>query len=219
MTSPIQPSSGKNADKINPNKALEPEQIIKEQPGTTFDSHMKRGAAPQSGQGAAGVTGSPTPLDLARTTTFQTAGPSFDSLIAQAKGAQDTLGTVGKQLQNPNLKLKRSQTHLLRNKLTDATDHINAAGTKLGIDPAQIKPGPNGGHVERFLSYINAGQNQFIAIQAKLQEMSASGQQLNAGDMMLLQAKMGVAQQEIEYSSTLLSKVIDSIKQIMAIQL
>ena len=28
MTSPIQPSSGKNADKINPNKALEPELFL-----------------------------------------------------------------------------------------------------------------------------------------------------------------------------------------------
>jgi hypothetical protein len=158
-------------------------------------------------------------MDLPRSTTFQTAGPSFDSLIAQAKGAQDTLGNVGKQLQSPNLKLKRSQTHLLRNKLTDAHANINAAGAKLGLDPAQAKPSGNGGHMEKFLSYINAGQDQFTAIQSKLQEMSSSGQQLNAGDMMLLQAKMGVAQQEIEYSSTLLSKVIDSIKQIMAIQL
>ena len=107
----------------------------------------------------------------------------------------------------------------MRNKLTDAHANINAAGAKLGLDPSSVQSSSNGGHMEKFLSYINAGQDQFTAIQSKLQEMSSSGQQLNAGDMMLLQAKMGVAQQEIEYSSTLLSKVIDSIKQIMAIQL
>jgi hypothetical protein len=218
MTGPIDPLSGKGAEKIVSNPGLEPEQIIREQPSTSFDSQMKKGAAPQGGQNAAHVGQTATPMDLARSNAFQTAGPSFNSLIAQAKGAQDTLGVVGKQLQNPNLKLKRSQTHLLRNKLTDANTHLNTAGAKLGLEPTQIKSGSNGGHIERFLSYINAGQDQFGAIQSKLQEMSSSGQQLNAGDMLLLQSKMGVAQQEIEYSSTLLSKVIDSIKQIMAVQ-
>jgi hypothetical protein len=218
MTGPIQPLPGKGPDKIA-NKGLEPEQIIKEQPGTSFDAHMKKGSGAQGGQATTSATSGTSPMDLPKSTTFQTAGPSFNSLIAQAKGAQDTLGSVGKQLQNPNLKLKRSQTHLLRNKLSDAHENINAAGSKLGLDPAEIKASAQGGHIEKFLSYINAGQDQFTAIQAKLQEMSSSGQQLNAGDMLLLQSKMGVAQQEIEYSSTLLSKVIDSIKQVMAIQL
>ena len=37
--------------------------------------------------------------------------------------------------------------------------------------------------------------------------------------MLLLQAKMNLAQQEIEYSSTLLSKVMSSITTLMGIQL
>lgn len=218
MSTPIIPPSEKGPDKIVPSKSLEPEQVIREQPNTSFDSYMNKGAAPPTGAGKS-TGASTTPIDLARPSNLQSAEPSVNSLISQTKSAQDSLGTVGKQLQNPNLKLKRSQTHLLKNKLTDAHAHINAAGAKLGLEPAEIKPSGNGGPIQKFLSYVNAGQDQFSAIQAKLQEMSASGQQLNAGDMMLLQAKMGVAQQEIEYSSSLLSKVIDSIKQIMAIQL
>ena len=218
MANPTDPIN-KGLSEVSKGKPLEPEEVIKEKPGADFASHMQKGSGAQTGGPVGAATGSsPTPLELARPANFQPAAPSFNSLLSQAKGAQDTLGTVAKQLQSPNLKLKRSQTHLLRNKLTDANAHINTAAAKLGIEPSQVKPS-GGGHVEKFLSYINAGQNQFSAIQAKLQEMSASGEQLNAGDMMLLQAKMGVAQQEIEYSSTLLSKVIDSIKQIMAIQL
>jgi hypothetical protein len=143
----------------------------------------------------------------------------MNTLQAQAKMGQDTLGTVGQQLQTPNLKLRRSQSHLLRNKLTDANTHINAAAGKLGLDAPEMKFPQGAGAMERFLGYINAGQDQFDAVQKKLQEMSSSGQQLSPGDMMLIQSKMAVAQQEIEYSSTLLSKVIQSLTQIMGIQL
>jgi hypothetical protein len=218
MTVPTNPLSDKSPDKITPTKALEPEQIARQQPATSFDSHMRQGAALPAGQ-SPGAAGAPTPMELGRPVGAPTTPPSLDTLIAQAKGAQNSLGTVGNQIQNPVLKLKRSQTHLLKNKLADANEHINTAAAKLGLPPTEIKSTGQGGHMEKFLSYINAGQDQFSAIQSKLQEMSSSGQQLDAADMMLLQSKLAVAQQEIEYSSTLLAKVVDSIKQLMAVQL
>ena len=150
---------------------------------------------------------------------MQTAGPNLDSILAQARTAQDTLGTVQKQLNTQGLKLRRSQTHLLKNKLTDAQGYIRQAGGKLGVDAGQMKLPPGATSIERFIAYVNDGQDQLVQVQKRLKEMAAKGQQMNAAEMLSVQVKMNLAQQEIEYSSTLLAKVIDSIKQMMNIQL
>ncbi len=161
----------------------------------------------------------PTPMEMSRTSTYQAAGPTVNTLVEQARNAQDSLGTVQDQLATPNLKLKRSQAHLLRNKLGDANTYIRAAAGKLGIDTPPMKMATPGGPLERFMAYVNDGQDKMDSIQQKLKELAATNGELRAGDMLLVQVKMAQAQQEIEYSSTLLSKVIDSIKQILNIQL
>ena len=140
-------------------------------------------------------------------------------MLAQAKTSHDSLGTVEQQLNTQNLKLRRSQTHLLKNKLTDAQAHIRQAGAKLGIDAPPMKLPPGATAIERFIAYVNDGQDQLVQVQQRLKDMSAKGQQINAADMLSVTVKMNLAQQEIEYSSTLLGKVIDSLKQIMNIQL
>jgi hypothetical protein len=145
--------------------------------------------------------------------------PTYGSLIAQAKGAQDTLGAVETQLNTPNLKLKRSQNHLLRNKLQDATEYTRAAAGKLGIDSPAFKIPPGTGPIDRFLAYVNDGQEQMSLVSQKLQELASSNTQISPADMLLVQVKLNQAQQEIEYSSTLLGKVIDSLKTVLNTQL
>ena len=214
MTVPETPSPDRSPDRIAPSKALESDQAIRQPPGQGFQSYMQKGASAP----AAGPAG-PTPMELSRSISAQPSAPTLPSLLAQAQTAQDTLGTVHKQLQTPNLQLKRSQAHLLRNKLNDQRDYSRAAAAKLGVETAPMKTPDQPGVISRFIAYINDGQDQFAAIQAKLQKMSATGQQISPGDMMILQSKMALAQQEIEYSSTLLSKFTSSVTSIMSIQL
>ncbi len=73
--------------------------------------------------------------------------------------------------------------------------------------------------ISRFIAMVNDGQDQLAEIQEQLKNMSAKGGQINPGEMMSIQVKMGLAQQEIEYSSTLLGKVIQSLTQIINTQL
>jgi flagellar hook-basal body complex protein FliE len=80
-----------------------------------------------------------------------------------------------------------------------------------------MPPGVSG--VARFIAMINDGQDQLAQVQAQLKKMSADGTSVNPGDMMSVQVKMGLAQQEISYTSTLLGKVIQSITQLMSTQL
>ena len=200
-----------NDPKISPSKS--PEQIGKPiSPGGApegFESLM------QGTKGQANVQG-PSPMQMAASPN---APPTLDSLNAQAKNAKDSLGTIEKQLKDKNLNLKRSQNHLVRQKLTDANSYIRSAGAKMGanLPDEQNYAKFQGGN--RFIAMVNDGQNQLFQVQEQLKEMGKKGASVSPADMMAIQVKMGLAQQEIEYTSTLLGKVIQSTTQIMNTQL
>lgn len=214
------PPPDKSPAQISPGKA--PEALEKPvpsgQPPTGFQSYMQE-AGPSKAQPSTQAVGGPTPMDVAKGPAISTSGLSFDTLLAQTGQTQDSLGTVEKQLNDKNLKLKRSQSHLVKQKLGDASSHIRAAGGKLGLDlpEGQIPPGLT--PIARFIAMINAGQDQLEEVQEQLKKMSASGETINAGEMLSVQVKMGLANQEIQYTSTLLGKVIQSITQLMNTQL
>lgn len=211
MTSPIPPD--KSPDRISPDKPIEPvEKPLTQQTPTGFESHMKGGPAPQPG------VGGPTPMEVAKGAGFG-GTPTFQSIQAQAKTAQDSLGAVAEKLNDKNLKLKRSQALLVRQKLTDAQTHIRAAGAKLGVEAPPFKSPAGASGITKFLGWVNDGQEQLLAAQQQLSQLGASGKEINPADMLTIQVKMGLAQQEIEYTSTLLSKVIDAVKQTINIQL
>lgn len=202
-------------DRIDPNKPIEPQTSARSRPASDFQSFMQEsGSAPTSASGGQPIS----PMELAKPSQ-QPAAPTFNSLLTQANTIQDSLGNVQDQLNTPNLKLKRSQAHLLKNKLGNANNSIRSAANKLGLDTPPMKTPKHPGVTERFMAYINDGQDKMLAVQQKLDEMMGKGEDLNPGQMMMVQVKMGQAQQEIEYSSTMLSKVIDGIKQIFNIQL
>ena len=158
-------------------------------------------------------------MNLAQGAGSPNSQPTMNSIMQQAKSVQDSLGTVHDQLNTPNLKLKRSQAHLLKNKLSNAHGYIQQAAEKTGVQPSTPDIATGTSPIGRFIAYINDGQDQLIQVQQQLQKMSAHGGQLNAAEMLSVTVKMNLAQQEITYSSTLLGKVIDSIKQLMNTQL
>lgn len=187
-------------------------------PPADFQSHMD-GTKTQQGMQQQGTTGAPSPMEVARGPAISTSGISFDSLQAQSKHAQDSLGTVEDQLKNKNLKLKRSQSHLVRQKLGDANNYIRAAGSKLGLKMSEGKMPPGLSGIARFIAMINNGQDQLAQVQEQLKNISKNGGNVNPGEMLSVQVKMGLASQEIQYTSTLLGKVIQSTVQLMNTQL
>lgn len=220
MTTPSSPLPDKSPDRITESKALESN--FSSKPSTTegFQSYMngEKGSSIPLEKGS-----SPTPLSLSGQTKVNHSPLSMDSLINQAKSAQDGLGIIEEQIhtmKNSNGKLKRSQADLLKNKLLDARDYGKAIGEKIKASPQELsKPTHGQGTLERFLSYVGDGQNQFLAVQEKLTELSSKNEPINPADMLVLQSKLSIAQQEIEYASTLLGKVMTSATTIMNIQL
>lgn len=167
----------------------------------------------------AGKTPQISPFDLAHG-RVPAPGPNFNTIQEQAKAAHGTLGDIANQLKTPKLKLKQSTKYLLKNKLNSAKAHINAASEKLGAPKAGEEETPkDAGPLQKFLGIVTNGQNQLEETQQRLGKLSAEGDQLRPGEMLLVQLKLNKAQQELEYSSLLLGKAVDDLKMMMNIQL
>jgi hypothetical protein len=186
----------------------------------SFKSFMQTpGGMPATGTGKTPLV---TPFDLAQQSGPKlAAGPTMQTLLTQAAQAQVTLGDISTQLNTPKLSLKQSQKYLLKNKLTSANAHLRSANSKLGIDPLPAEPETpsDGGPIGKFLGYVTDGQNQLQAAQGQLQELNKNGSNVNPADLLLVQIKLNKAQQELEYSSILLSNAVSDIKMLFGIQL
>lgn len=200
----------KSPDRIFGAKPMEPAGATPKEPAN-FQSYMQN--MPHAPTQSAPATA---PL---QPTAMASAPPTLDAIRAQTHTMQDSLGAVGNQLKTKDLRLRRSQVHLLKNKLTEANSYIRQAASKVGVESPPLTLPSTGGPLDRFIAYVNDGQNQLIEVQKKLNQMSTQGGQLNPAEMLSITVKMNLAQQEIEYSATLLAKVIESIRQIMNIQL
>ncbi|MFA6118435.1 MAG: hypothetical protein WCT85_03000 [Parachlamydiales bacterium] len=210
--SPIDPSPIEKTPKVSPDKTIE-EGRISRPDSSSFEAYKNE--APSAVPGASGEI---SPMDLAAKAGITT-NPTYQSLLAQAASAQDSLGEIEKNLKTPNLKLKKSQSELLDSKLNSANDHLGSAIEKLGGNvPEKTQVPKTADPVTRFISLVTDGQNHLIEAKEQLQNLKTKGP-LEPTDMLLIQIKLAQAQQEIEYSSVLLSKVVDSLKQIINIQM
>lgn len=158
------------------------------------------------------------PMELGEQNKISTKPPTFEDIHNQMKTVSGSLGDVQNQLQTKGLKLKQSQKYLLRNKLTTANDQIRQVAKKVGVDtgpPPDLsgKKSP----ITKFLSLVADGQNQLNSATAEVQKLNDS-KQMNPGDFLLIQLKLQKAQQELDYSSVLLGKAVDMIKQLFNIQ-
>lgn len=211
---PTDPPGSPESSKISPDKSLEKGRPTSPDSSAFQEYKESAPSAPQPG-----TPSEISPMDLASKAGISTT-PTFQSLLAQAGNARDTLGEVEKNLKTPNLKFKKSQSDLLQSKLKNANDHLASANQKMGANvPPDTQISADANPVERFIGLVTDGQNKFYEAHDKLKQINTSGQVLQPADMLLIQIKLSQAQQELEYSSVLLSKVVDSLKQIINIQI
>lgn len=194
------------------------EKISEREPKTSFQEYMNApgAAAPPEASSSSSVSA----YKMMQQESSQLPAPTMDSLQDQTKTMSSTLGDVNNQLNTKNLTLNQSQKYLLRNKLSEASDSVRAAAVKSGIDPGPaVTTSTKLNPVSRFLSYVTDSQSQIASIQTKLKEMSADGNSLNAGQMLMIQIKLNKAQQALEYSSTLLGKAVEGLKTLFNVQI
>lgn len=202
---------------IQPSKPIGPGEEQPAEPGTAFKEYMQESKS----QPGAGKQEGVSPFDLAAQGKVPGTGPTPDSLKGQMNSVSSVLGDVQNQLHTKNLNLKHSQKYLLRNKLTSANENIRSAAGKAGAD---VGPPPSTSSrqspVAKFLSLVSDGQSQLANAQTMISNLGQGGSgPLNPGDLLMIQVKLARAQQELEYSSVLLSKAVDDIKTMFNIQL
>jgi hypothetical protein len=175
---------------------------------STFKSYME--STPE--------TEGKSPIATEHPAPFQVGNPTYDSITEQIGDTKDLLADMQQKLQTPGLKFKRSEQSLLNTKLAEANNYIRTSAKKLGYNPPKLDLPTKTPPINKFISYITDGQRQLDEVQNQLATLSAKGQ-LQPQQMLLIQVKLSQAQQEIEYSSVLLAKTIDFLKQTINIQI
>jgi hypothetical protein len=212
---PYIPFEDNPSERIGPTAPIGPERREAGMPTQPFQTFMQP-TAPTTPQASAAV---PSPFDLSQGQQNLLPGkPTLETLLAQVTTAQQSMGDLSTQLNTQNLRLNRAQRYLLNNKLSDAKAHIRSAAAKMGIEESP-ESAAMATPLGKFLAMLTDGQYQLQAAKNQLEQMKASGKQLHPADFLLIQVKLNKAQVEIEYSSVLLSKAIDAMKQLFNIQL
>lgn len=184
----------------------------------SFASLMQKPQTPSSEQTSSLVS----PFELVQA---KSPIPDPHSLIAQMQQAQNTIEGIQGQMNHPNLKLKPSQKYLIKNKLVSANNNIRVVASKMGgsiedSDDSDAAGSPSKGSspVNQFIGYLTDGLAQLESTKRQVATLGGKPS-LAPADFLLMQVKLSKAQQELEFTSTLLGSVINGFKQIMNIQL
>lgn len=199
--------------KIEPTAPLGQDQKMREGQ-TSFEQIMKEPTAKTEQQRLL------SPMELAAGQPTPTNAPSYPTLVSQVNSTQNTINDLRGQMQTPNLKLKQSQKYLLQNKLTEANANLRGANLKLGIEKP-LEPTKPGGPtpIDKFIAYLTDGQLQLEAAHNQINNLNKSGTELSGSDFLQIQVKLNKAQQQLEYSSVLLSKAVEGMKTLFNVNL
>jgi hypothetical protein len=144
---------------------------------------------------------------------------SPQELVAQAQQTVGRIAELKEKLKSPNLEIKSSVQEVLSNKLSHIDDNLKIALSRSGIE---YTPPPVGNKsqssIDRFLGLLTDSQDKLNSLSSDISRMDSQGIQLTPGSMLVLQMKVGVMQQEIEFFSALLNKALESTKTIMNVQ-
>ena len=194
-----------------------------------FSSYMQKSPGASAASGA-----KPSPIDLAQAAQKPPITPQ--SLLSQVNLMQKAMTELQGHMMQPHLKLKSSQKYLLKNKLSSINSGMLAVNAKIegtldkdgsekehSRDVEASEGGKSGkkisGPMGQFLHYMTDGVKQLEDVKRELASVGDKGKALGPGDFLFIQVKLAKAQQEMEFSSALLTKASEGMKTIMNIQL
>lgn len=194
-----------------------------------FSSYMQKSVETSAANGA-----KPSPISLAQAAQKPPITPQ--SLLSQVNLMQKAMTELQGQMMQPHLKLKSSQKYLLKNKLSSINSGMLAVNAKIegALDKEGSEKGQQGemesspesksgkkisGPMGQFLHYMTDGVKQLETVKKELASLGDKGASIAPGDFLFIQLKLAKAQQEMEFSSALLTKASEGMKTIMNIQL
>lgn len=220
MTEEI-PKGTPGQDPVDPTRPVTPSP---NSPGERdFASHMQTPAnapPPENSLNPTDDNKKPTPMQLSKAGQLAAGGqPTLQSVVQQMNAASGVLGDVKNKLHTKGLKLKKSQKQMVQQKLSDANENIRAASKQAGAEvgePPDIHQKKN--PIVKFLELVADGQTQLDNATHMLHDLGKS-KELKPADFLIIQAKLQKAQQEIEFTSVVLGKAVDMLKNIFSVQI
>lgn len=140
-------------------------------------------------------------------------------LIVQAQEVMGKIDQLKAKLNTPNLELKGSVQQDLKNKLSHIDDNLRVAMSRTGLEytpPPAAQKSEN--VINRFLGLLTDSQDKLQNLTADIQRIDTNNQSVTPATMLVLQMKVGMMQQEIEFFTTVLNKALESTKTIMNVQ-
>lgn len=149
-------------------------------------------------------------------TSMKIASP--DQLVAQVDEAVDKIRSLRAKLEAPNITIKPEFQTSLRNQLSHIDDTLKVTLNKAGLEykEPEVVVAPKN-PIERFLGFLENGQNQLQNLGSEISQFKALPS-INPQDMIALQYKVNLVQQQIELFTSLLNKSLESTKTVMNVQ-
>ena len=188
--------------------------------GKSFASHMQN-ESPPSAQ-STGSSQNISPSELTSQVPPVGSPPTMETVLEQANSNASLIGDLQNEFHNnkDKLNLRQSQKYLFRNKLTKANEHIRSAAKKAGASPSPPPAWASKKHpIAKFLDLLSDSQVQLHNTQKMITNLRDKHGMIRPTDLLMIQVKLARAQQELEYSSVLLTKAVDDIKQMFNIQI
>lgn len=143
--------------------------------------------------------------------------PTQESINQQMDQTKSSLNDIHEKLAQTNAQLKPSQAKLIKGKLQAAHAHLSTAAKALNITPTKPKSSPN--PLEDFMNLTMSAQSTFGKASGQIRKIASEGNQIQPAQMLLLQTEFMKAQQNLEYSSMMISKVVEGFKTMINTQL
>lgn len=141
-----------------------------------------------------------------------------EQLVAQVDEAVGKIRSLRAKLEAPGAAIKPEWQTTLRNQLTHIDDTLKITLNKAGVeykvpDVAEAPKNP----IERFLGLLENGQKQMEALGGEVSKFQNAAS-LAPQDMLGMQYKVNLVQQQLELFTSLLNKALESTKTVMNTQ-
>ncbi len=215
---PTRPPDIDKLDSVNPIQPKTAEQTPEQ---GKFAGFMNEPASSSTNPIANPGMQGPSPMELAASGKQPIgAPPTLQDVQRQMQSVSGTLGDIKNQLHTRGLKLKQSDKYLLRSKLGAATDNIRSAASRAGVDVGAAPDlSTRTNPISKFLALVTDGQRQIGSAAEEIKNLDDTGQSVSAAKLLLIQAKLQKADQELNFTSALLGKATEMIKTLFNVQI
>jgi hypothetical protein len=152
--------------------------------------------------------------------------PTIDHIVQQSEDLRGAIrSNVEKinevQKTNPDLKINATERAVLTDKLIHVDSGLRTALSKTGVEvtakdfvpPTEQKP------LVKFLSMLSNSDRQLTAIVGQVEGLQANNQLLRPETLLAVQIKLNFVQQQLEFFTNVINKVVEGTKTVFNVQI